>query len=229
MKVIFCTPTVTRPYAPFLDALEASIQAIRDAGWEEGAVYEIGNPYISAARAIMTRKALDAKADVIVYIDHDLSWAPQDLLTLIETPGDVVAGTYRFKKEPEEYMGAILSRSDNRPVVRADGCIKADRVPAGFLKVTKEAIDRFMTAYPDLCYGPKYNPSVDLFNHGAHKGVWFGEDYAFSRNWVDAGGEIWLVPNLTITHHSPEQAYPGNFHRFMMAQPGGRNDPAKES
>lgn len=195
--------------------------ALKAAGYEYSSVYEIGNPYISGARASMLRKAMDAKADVVVFIDHDLSWDPADLVTLISTPGDVVAGTYRFKSEPEAYMGALIDGPGHRPVVREDGCIAADRVPAGFLKVTKEAVDRFMGAYPGLCYGPKYHPSVDLFNHGAHQGVWYGEDYAFSRNWIDCGGEIWVIPDLNLTHHSADQAYPGNFHNFLRRQPGG--------
>jgi hypothetical protein len=98
-KVVFCTPTVTRPYAPYLKALEDSVPLVKAAGWEDQVVFEIGNPYISAARAKMTRKALDAGADVIVYLDHDLSWEPKDLVTLLETEGDVVAGTYRMKYE----------------------------------------------------------------------------------------------------------------------------------
>lgn len=176
----------------------------------------------------MLRQALDWKADVVVFIDHDISFDPPDLLKLIETEGDVVAGTYRFKDpSKEEYMATIVVGPDERPIVRADGCIKADRVPAGFLKVTKEAVGRFMQAYPDLVYGPPYSPSVDLFNHGAHKGVWWGEDYAFSRNWIDAGGEIWIVPDLNITHHAADKAYPGNFRNFLLRQPGGSEDPAR--
>lgn len=219
-KVVFCIPTVTRPYQVCLDSLQASIPLITADGWDDGMVSEIGNPYISAARSYMLRKALDAGADVIVFIDHDLSWKPQDMLDLINTEGDVVAGLYRFKKDDEEYMG-VLDDIDGMPQVRADGCIKATRVPAGFLKITKGAVNKFMNAYPDLCYGPKFNLSVDLFNHGAHKGAWWGEDYAFSRNWIDCGGEIWIKPNLDLNHHASEKAYQGNYHKFLMAQPGG--------
>ena len=219
-KVVFCVPTLTRPYQVCLDSLKNSIPSIKEAGWDEGMVSEIGNPYISAARSFMLRKALDANADVIVFIDHDLSWSPPALLKLIETEGEVVAGIYRFKYDHEEYMG-VLDDNHGMPRVREDGCIKATRVPAGFLKITKDAVNKFMSAYPDLCYGPKYNLSVDIFNHGAHKGAWWGEDYAFSRNWVDCGGEIWIVPDLDLNHHSPEKAYPGNFHEFMLRQPGG--------
>lgn len=221
MKVIFCIPTTKKPYQATLDSLAASIPLIKEAGWEEGMVSEIGCPYISHARSTMLRKALDAKADVVVFIDHDVSWKPRDLLTLIETKGDVVCGTYRFKKDEEEYMGAVLSNTDGTPLVREDGNLLAHSAPAGFLKVTKEAVNKFMTAYPDLIYGEKYSPYVDLFNHGAHKGVWYGEDYAFCRNWRECGGEIVLIPDLDISHHTTEKEYVGNFHNFLRRQPGG--------
>lgn len=214
MKVIFCTPSLAGPTAPYIKALENSIPLIVGAGWEEGYSQEVGNPYISAARANMTRKALDAKADVIVYLDYDLSWKPEDLLTLITTPGDVVAGTYRFKKDEEEYMGNPEPLGD-AVAGRADGCLSMLSIPAGFLKLTKQAIHKFMGAYPELMYGERFAPHVDLFNHGAHKGVWYGEDYAFSRNWRDMGEDIWVVPNLDITHHSKDAAYPGNYFKFL--------------
>ena len=116
-------------------------------------------------------------------------------------------------------MGAFDCLPDGRPACRRDGCLSASRVPAGFLKVTKEAIHRFMVAYPELIYGPRYNPSVDLFNHGAHKGVWYGEDYAFSRNWRETGEKIWLVPDMDLDHHGADRVFCGNFHKFMLNQP----------
>lgn len=221
-KVVLCIPTLTRPYKQTLDAIRDSVPALEAAGYEHFMVTEIGNPYISGARSYMLRKAMDAKADIVVFIDHDLSWKPQDLVKLISTDGDVVAGTYRFKTPNEvRYMGVIQDGADFLPVCRDDGCIKATRVPAGFLKVTKEAVCMFMQAYPEYVYGPPYNPSVDLFHHGAHKGAWWGEDYAFSRNWIDCGGEIWLVPDLDLDHHTATEVFAGNFHKYLCQQPGG--------
>jgi len=222
MKVVLCLPTLTRPYPQTLAAIEASVPLLDAAGHEHYMVSEVGCPYISGARATMLRKALDVKADAVVFIDHDLSWNPADLVKLIETKADVAAGLYRFKySDKVEYMGTLDTDDKGFPKVRDDGCVKGDRVPAGFLKVTRDAVNRFMKAYPHLMYGEACSPSVDLFNHGAHKGAWWGEDYAFSRNWTDAGGEIWIVPDLTITHHSPEEAFEGNYHEFLLRQPGG--------
>lgn len=222
MKVVFCTPTVQRPFGPYLDAMEASYPLFEQAGIDANIVLEVGSPYISHARSVMLRKALTAKADVIVFIDHDLSWEPADLFRLVHTEGDVVAGTYRFKQDEESYMGKIFTDDDGRPsIIRSDGCIRASCIPAGFLKITPSTVERFMIAYPNLIYGKGEDTHVDLFNHGAFGGLWFGEDYAFSRNWNDLDGEIWLRPDLDIAHHTTEKAYPGNFHEYLMRLPGG--------
>lgn len=215
-KVVFCTPTITKPHPAYLKALEASIPPIVAAGWDEGATWMVGCAYISAARAIMLRRALDVKADVIVFIDHDLSWEPGDLLRLIETPGDVVCGTYRYKQDKEEYMGRCFTGPNNRPLVRDDGCVQMYAIPAGFLKVTREGVNAFMREFPELKYGDECAPSIDLFNHGAHDGLWWGEDYAFARRWNERCGDIWCIPDLKLTHHDGDKAYPGNYHEFML-------------
>jgi glycosyltransferase involved in cell wall biosynthesis len=216
-RVVFCCPCLEKPTDALVKAIEASVPALDAAGYDHKMVFEVGCPYISSARATMLRKALDAKADIIIFLDYDLSFPPEALVKLIQTQGEVVSGAYRFKMDEEKYMGRLAEDEAGRPIVRDDGCVKAEWIPAGFLKVEATAIDAFMGAYPELCFGPRYAPSVDLFNHGAHEGVWWGEDYAFSRRWRDMGGEIWVIPDLDITHHSKASAYPGNFHKFLMS------------
>jgi glycosyltransferase involved in cell wall biosynthesis len=222
MKIVLCVPTLTRPYQQLLQSIEDAVPALDAAGIEHQMVTEIGNPYISQARNVMLRKALDTRPDHVVFLDHDISFPPDALVRFLQAEGDVVSGTYRFKKDEEDYMGCLFTDAAGRPVVReSDGAIHAEWVPAGFLRVSASAVDKFMKAYPHLTYGTAYRPFVDLFNHGAHKGIWYGEDYAFSRNWNDCGGAIWIVPDLDITHHSADKAYPGNFHMYLRRRPGG--------
>jgi hypothetical protein len=221
-RVVFCLPIVQEPYAATVASLAASLPLLEAAGYTHGLAQIVNMPYISAARATMLRAALDDKADIIVFIDYDVSWKPADLLKLIETEGDVVAGTYRCKIDEEQYMGTLDTDDDHRPKVReSDGALVAKTVPAGFLKVTKEAVDKFMVEYPELCYGPMYHLSVDLFNHGVHNRLWWGEDYSFARRWREKCGDIWLVPDLDLDHNTKTAVFRGNFHRFMLRQPGG--------
>ena len=222
MKVVFCCPTIERPTDAFLKSMEDTVPFLDDACVDHSIVFEVGCPYISGARCTMLTKALEKEADVIVFLDDDVSWRPEDMLKLLTTEGDVVAGTYRFKvDESETYMGCIDTDPEtHQPMGRKDGCISATRVPAGFLKVTRQAVDTFKSAYPELAI--KDGIGVDLFNHGAISGTWFGEDYAFSKRWCEIGGQIWLIPNMNIDHHSRNgNVYRGNFHEFMLRQPGG--------
>jgi glycosyltransferase involved in cell wall biosynthesis len=222
-KVVICIPTITKPFQQCLDAIEASVPLLDAAGWDHYTAWSIGCPYISHARSQMVRKALDALADVIVFIDHDISWRPEDLLKLIETEGDYVSGAYRFKDDNEEsYMGALLPDIHGIPQVRADGCVKAYSTPAGFLKMTRYGISKFMLHYPELNYIDNSTLCPDLFNHGAYKGVWYGEDYALSRNWLNMGGEIWVIPDMNIDHYNAEgRCWKGNYHQYLLRQPGG--------
>jgi hypothetical protein len=222
VKVVFATPTRDQPSAPYLSALETCLPAIEAEGFTHQNVNDIGCPYISASRCRMLGKALKVGFDYVVFIDDDVSWTPADMVKLLKAEGDVVGGTYRFKNDDETYMGVPMLGATGRPLVRDDGCIEADRLPAGFLRVSWRAVWRFAASYPQLVVWADPDPSVDLFNHGAHTdGLWWGEDYSFCRRWRGLGGDVWLVPDLDLTHHGKDKAYPGNYHRWLLKQPGG--------
>ena len=190
MKVVFCTPTRDRPHPAYIAAMEASVPALDAASIEHFVVTEVGSAYISWARANMLRKALDINADAVVFIDDDLSWEPSDLVRLVQAEQPVVSGLYRFKQDETRYMGELDTTPDGRCIGNEQGLIKATKVPGGFLKITADAVVQIMRKHPELVFGVPYRPLVDLFHHGSHGGLWWGEDYAFSRNWIDAGGEI---------------------------------------
>ena len=222
-KVCFCIPSLTKPFDVTVESLKASCELLEANGWEHGTVFEIGNPYISQARSAMLRKALDWGAEVIVFIDHDLSWQPEDLVLLVESVPDVIGGTYRFKRSDEGvYMGRVCVDENERPVVEVHGdkplsqhLLRMESLPAGFLKVTRAAINQFMLAYPELVYGDRTSPHVDLFNHGAHEYKWWGEDYAFCRRWTQIG-KLYCIPNLELDHHLANgEVFAGNFHEYL--------------
>lgn len=238
MNVVFCTATRREPHPAYKAALAASVPLLDAAGITHNATFRRGNPYISYVMADMLHRAMQTEADTFVFIDDDESWRPGDLVKLIETDGDVVAGTYRFKHEDdrEEYMGSWHVDVANRAILRSkDRAIKAHMVPSGFLKITRQTVRKFMRAYPALLFGEPDRPAVDMFNHGVivpNDGRWWGQDYAFSKRWADCGGNIWLVPDLSIDHHDwhSDRVWRGNLHEYLLRQPGGsKHAPASAS
>jgi glycosyltransferase involved in cell wall biosynthesis len=221
MKVVLCTPTRNHPHPAYVEALKASIPVFKDHGITVGHELEQCEQYISAGMATLCRNAMDKMPDAIVYLDDDMSWTPESLLKLIRSPEDVVGGTYRFKKDEVEYMGMLHADATGKPQGTFGGLLKAKWLPSGFLKLTAAAIDKFYKAFPELVYGPRYHPGIDLFNHGAHDGLWYGQDYAFCRNYAERCGPVWLMPNLDINHHAGDIVYPGNYHTYLRQQPGG--------
>ena len=226
MKVVFMTPTRKRPHPAYVKAMEDSIPAVEAAGISHSYTWRSGNPYISFIMSDMLHKAMETDADTFMFVDDDVSWSPLDLAKLLTTEGDVVVGTYRFKQEKEEYMGAWHC-NNGVPVTRTgDGAIAAYAAPSGYLKITRAAIRIFMQKYPQLLYGEPERPAIDLFNHGViipGDGRWWGQDYAFCRRWTDIGGKIWMVPNLSIDHNSwdGDEVWRGNLHQWLLRQPGG--------
>lgn len=217
MKVVFCTLYLgSAPTEAFQQSLKNTIPLLDKHGFEHTIAIEENCPYISAARAKLIRKALDHNPDVVVFLDYDVSWQPEDMIKLLQTEGDVVAGTYRYKHNEEEYMGMLHVGPQGLPLMREDGCLEAMCVPAGFLKVTVNAINHFAKKYPELMFGSPMNPDLDMFNHGVIDGVWFGEDYAFCKRWLDSGGKIWLIPDLNLDHNSYPACYKGNFHKYLL-------------
>lgn len=218
MKVVFTTLYLgSKPHPKFVQSLQDTLPLLDKEGIEHSVAIEENCPYISAARSKLIRKALDVSPDMIVFLDYDVSWHPEDMIRLIKSEGDVVAGTYRFKQDEEKYMGSLETSESGLPLRReSDGALKAWCIPAGFLKVTVAAVNAFAKAHPQLLFGPPLNPNLDMFNHGVIDGIWYGEDYAFSKRWREAGGDIWLLPDLRLDHNAGDKCYAGNFHNYLL-------------
>lgn len=238
-KLTICIPSAEYATKLTVQSLEQSEPLLKAAGYEVTYADQKGNAYISAARATMLRAALTAKADIIVFVDDDVSWVtqPEALLKLVETEGEVVGGTYRAREDHTNFMGRPIQTPQGRLTsIRNDGCIEMATLPAGFLKITRSCVYKFMRGYPQLCYGEPWNYSVDLFNHGARDGLWWGEDYAFCRRWRDLKEQVWCLANINLDHGGREKfdvhtgkkyltpVLKGNYHEFWLRQPGGAKE-----
>lgn len=226
MHIFFATPAYRGIWCKqFIESLEATVDHLALLGHTTTFNLLTGSCYVQSARNELAQRFLDSGADVLFFLDDDVSWCPEDVLTLLETPGDVVAGIYPKKCQETDFPVVIHTDGDGFPLVRQDGCIAATGLPTGFMRITRVAIEQLRAAYPgqrfdDYQDGEKVGECYDLFPQGVHNGRWYGEDFAFCNLWAALGGSLWVVPDLTLTHHATDGTqYVGNYHQFLLSQP----------
>ena len=195
-------------------------------GWDTHFRMKEGNPYIQTARNELISEFYHKNLDCIFFLDDDISWHAGDALKLLEMDDEVVSGIYPCKTDSESYPVVIRTNENHYPIVRDDGCILGYCVPTGFLRITRSALEKMIIAYSDRAYkniiddkGTLGETTWDLFPQGIYNGRWIGEDFAFCNLWTDIGGEIWIVPDLTFTHHGKPFTSTGNYHEFLKRQP----------
>lgn len=198
----------------------------------------VGCCYLPVARNKLCRKFIESDCDTMLFLDADISWNPKQLVEMLKVDEDIVAGLYRYKVDREEYPVLLSCDEDNgkRPIVE-NGLIMAYGVPTGCLKIKRSVFERLIAHYGEDLEIDEFNDKLEdefcywnFFDCEKIGRRWIGEDYNFCRKWTEIGGKIWVYPDITIGHHGKmvdilgnegPYAHVGNFHDFMMRQPGG--------
>lgn len=170
---------------------------------------EMGCSLIGAARNMLVKWFMGTTADAMIFVDSDISWTGGDLTKLAKRPEDVVGGTYRAKQDDVKFH----VRGVPEPV---GDLLKVDGLPGGFIKITRNAIERMTNAEP---YETDQGEAMrNWFPTHVVDGSLWGEDYGFCRLWRDTGGEVFLDPSLRLRHHDGFRAYTGDVADWIKEQ-----------
>jgi hypothetical protein len=228
-RVFFGLHLYRYPECPaFWSSLKRAVNLLKQHGYTVCHGIAYNDPYIQKARNNLVAQFLKSNCGIFIFIADDLGYSAKDMLRLIETSGEIVAGAYRLKTDEDIYPVRIHSDSNGKPLVRSDGCISATMVQTGFLRIQRNVFKKIAKVHPELAFygiknGMKVDVQHDFFPQGVHNHKWVGEDYAFCNLWTGIGGNIWIVPDMDLTHYSESQGYLGNYHKFLMSLPGGKN------
>lgn len=141
-------------------------------------------------------------------IDSDESWDVEGLMRLITRPAEIVAGAYLMTNRWTRWT-AVLKTEGGAPVgelVDGEPVLQAERVPAGFLRITKPPLLRFQEAYPDRWYWDTHDETgermkvTQFFTTSLRDHEMFSQDFGFSEDLKAIGVKLWVEPNITIGH-----------------------------
>jgi len=202
------------------------------------AVVMLGNDaLITRARSAIVAKFLDNPAAThLLFVDADITFAPEFVLRMLQFDKDCVAGLYpakiidwqqslqRFGQSDETveeaglaYVGEVCAGNSLKT---ENGFATGTYAGTGFQLIKRNVFERLMRAHPETKYKQLHafprisQPSDNLYALfdcmiDPETGTYLSEDYAFCRRWRALGGEIWLDFTSRLTH-SGSYSFRGN-------------------
>lgn len=174
---------------------------------------------LARGRNQIVHEFLQSDADRLVFLDSDVTFDPGMLTKIAHYPEDVVGGAYRIKEDgPERYPVAFLQ--DRKELwANEHGLLEVAMVPTGFLSLSRNAFKKFRDAYPGREYDSRGARQYCYFQIPFKEGALYTEDSFFCREWREAGGQVFMAPELNLTHWKGNIPYPGNIGKWLKGRP----------
>lgn len=176
---------------------------------------------ITRSRNTLTARFLESAATHLLFIDADIGFTPDDALSLLARDEDVIGALYPLRGHvwddstrrfisrgeplataPLRYVGDVIGPPNER------GLQRARYAGTGFLMISRMAIERMVSAYPETrCMHSHVAGEPAREVHALFDCVidpetrdYLSEDFAFCARWRALGGEIWLDPSIRLVH-----------------------------
>lgn len=156
---------------------------------------------------------IESGYDKLIFLDSDITFEIGALVKLAVQPVDFVGGAYRFKQAQEKYPVTFTNKE--YLVEEIPGLIEVEILPAGFTCMSRKVFDDIRNAHPERAF---ILDEKKIFPYFTTLGT-STEEGAFSHDWQQTGGKIYLYPDLTITHWNFDPVpYAGNIGNWFKSQ-----------
>ena len=168
-----------------------------------------GDALVSRSRSIVASAFLRSDADVLVTIDTDIVFRPEDVVTMAEKAGRYgMIGAVYMTRNIATQPALMLPES---PVTFGPGRepVEAPYISTGFTATHRRVFERLAKDLPlchrgwndrgiDTSFYPFYLPMVVPNDSEGH---WYlSEDWAFCERAKQAGFSCWIDPSIRLGH-----------------------------
>lgn len=165
---------------------------------------------IQRARNDTIYLALEYDVDALVFIDSDIEWDPEDFFKLINSPHDVIGGTYRKKSDTEEYV--VKSDPRNRKIT--NDLLEVQGLGTGFAKLSRDAMTYLWETsapYIDRKDNKEKRMVCDVVIENMDL---VSEDISMFKKLTDGGFKVYLDTSITCNHTGPKK-FVGDFRKWF--------------
>lgn len=173
-------------------------------------IYMSYDALVQRARNDLVALAVNDKYDAMIFIDSDMEWNPEWVLSLLARKEHVVGGTTRKKTDSEE----VYPVKTDDITIRKNGLMKCEAIGCGFVKLSKKAIKDLWDYCVDLEYTNEGKTARMIFEVGVVDGELWSEDTWMYSRLAELGIDVWLDPTMTCNHIGVKK-YQGNFMEYL--------------
>mgnify|MGYP001615273312 CR=1 FL=1 len=194
---MLATTVYDRPDASYVFSIARSREALTAVGIQSAYYLLQGNCHVDDGRNAVVRDFLLSDCTELVFLDADVSWEPDALVTLCQIDRDLVGGVYPYRRESEEEnmpVRMLLGVND----VDADGLLEVEGLPTGFMKIKRNVLEDMAATAKHFMKNDGLHPVVferDYFGGGRR-----GGDIRFCMVWREMGGKVYAAPELKLGH-----------------------------
>jgi len=176
---------------------------------------------VTRARNLLTEKFMQSDCTHLLFIDADISFLPEAVMSMLEYDKDIMTSIYAKKtyrwddaKNPERQSEPVIQRAlDFNLNIKGTETIHDKRYArvldsaTGFMLIKRSVIERMKQAYKSLtCINDIQNVAIQeyvaLFECMIDPETrrYLSEDFAFCRRWQLLGGDIWADIGNVLGH-----------------------------
>jgi hypothetical protein len=203
--VMIATPaysgTVNIPYCL---SFAATCEALKLHGFGVQPNVVTSGSLLVAERNRIVQAFWESECTHLLCIDGDLGWPVQAVLAMLDADKEFVAGVYPARGDQKCFLFRPFTAEDGT-IINDRHLLKMQYIPAGFILISRSAIQKMRDTYPELYYEPKDKrnnpePGYCFFDTEVFEGEFWGEDFVFCRRARGAGIDIWVDPLIQFDH-----------------------------
>jgi len=204
-KVMIVTPAYDgRVHVQFSIALAETYSLLASQGIEFSIQIHCAGSLLTAERNRLMEAFIASDATHVLCVDSDLGWPAEAVMGMLKHDVDFIAGLYPTRKD-NMFLFRPYNNEDGSLVKSENNLLKMQYIPAGFMLLKREAVQKMRDTFPDLYFEPKVKneqmfAGYALFNTEVWEGEFWGEDYYFCRKAREAGIDIWVDPLVEFDH-----------------------------
>lgn len=211
-RVLIATPAHDgRVDVWYVASMINSVRVAQGAGVFLHPIFMSYDALVQRARNDLFRLAVEGGYDDLIFIDSDMEWSPDWIMSLLAREEDVVGGTARKKTDDAEIY---VCKTDDL-TVHENGLIRCQALGTGFVRLSRKAFVSLWDA--STPYQNEGRECRMICEVAVVDGQLYSEDIMIFEKLRKLGFAVWLDPTMTCAHIGVKK-WTGDFRRLLSGK-----------